>query len=231
MSTTNTLKLTIVLIIATILIVGVGAVDVGAQEVTKADITDLKADITDLKADITDNTNTRFTTLYWIVGAVLVVMILVMGWVFMLHGKISEIIGSFNMLQDKVKIKMGKVSSTKIKNIDTKSVVQSNSPRQLTYIGHAVLDESGGKAYLDGYTTELYKEFEGIKTAWEIERKAFDIMNKRISDPSFQSINKYVYYKGISIDVVVLVMSIELRDRVINNYNISMREKVKKQEV
>ena len=220
MTTTNILKLITALIITTILIVGFGVVEIGAQEAQEAGAT--KADIENLK----NNIGTRFTTIYWIIGvaaSVLVVFLtLIAGWVFVLHGRVSGIREVFNNMTAKVRI------DTLGASVNT-DFFESKSPRKLTRMGDLVLQYSGGQEYLIKHKDELFKEgkFDTIDTPWGVHRRALDILLKRQqndNDKEFNDINKYIYNKGIPFNVIIEIMSIKFRDMVLEKKKAQIKE-------
>ena len=165
-------------------------------------------------------TDTGDTTQIMVVlfGAVMLALI---GWMITLNNKTREIAGKFDIILAGTQARIPPLNKDiNAKHYKESSVVETNSPRELTPIGRALLKDSGGKEYFDKNIGQLYKEFENKTTAWEIEDKAGEVIDRESKTDTFNKIKKYRYQKGISMDVILLTMTIELRDRVMNYYNI-----------
>ena len=223
MTTTNIVQLTTALIITTILIVGVGAVDVGAQGTQEAQTDISLFDAIGIMTSI-------LTGVVILVGAVL-------GGYFMLtrttEKRTKELLLPIKQDIRDIKQSITTITTTISNNDNIGEYALGHSPRQLTEKGKELLANSGCKLYLYRHFKEdLYKEFEGIDTAWEVQRKATRVVIEKIQDDKdkdIEPIHQFVFDNGLSLNNIIVVMSIELRNMVLNEKGIQIKEPEKQE--
>lgn len=111
------------------------------------------------------------------------------------------------------------------------SLARKCSPRKLTKMGRELFDISGGCDVLNNNNAFFISEMEAKqpKTAFDVENVALDVLFSNIGNPIFNGIKNYIYYQPeiiklrddndteqdvkISLNIIVRLMSIELRDR------------------
>lgn len=93
-------------------------------------------------------------------------------------------------------------------------LVKAKSPLSLTERGLKVLEESGGKKYIDENKDALIKLIndEGPRTSLDIQELSKKVIELRKEDEKFIPIKEYVYSKGLIFDHVIMALSIYLRD-------------------
>ena len=134
-----------------------------------------------------------------LIGGVSVPLLIIIGWLFNIHGRVS-----------------------KLEGINEGQLVKRKSPMSLTKIGKKLLKDSGGGKYLENNKTKLFELFEGTDNAFDIQEKAKNIMRERIEkSDGFDEIKKYLFENGRDIDDIVLVMGLELRDMVLQQKGIA----------
>ena len=133
-----------------------------------------------------------------ILGAPLLV---ILGWLFSIHGRISKLEG----------INEGKI------------LAKEQSPLTLTDVGATLLRDSGGKKYIEDNKETLLKKFDGVNNAFDIQERAKGLIREKIKETNgLEDIKKYLFNNGKSIDDIVLVMGLELRDVVLKYKDISV---------
>ena len=95
-------------------------------------------------------------------------------------------------------------------------LVQKGSPIILTEHGKELLEKSGGQEYINMHADDLYKKFENIDNAFDIQEKARNIIRDEAENKDFSVIKEYLYREGMSFDDLTLVMGIKLRDMVLH---------------
>lgn len=92
--------------------------------------------------------------------------------------------------------------------------IQSKSPLALTDRGKALLIDSHGKDYIDLKKTEFLEEIklETPKTAYDVQELSKRLIEKRTSLDEFNTIKEFAYKKGITLDLILEVLGIYLRD-------------------
>ena len=118
--------------------------------------------------------------------------------------------------------------------IDT--LARKCSPRQMTKMGMELFDISGAKSAIDENIDLFIGEIEEKepKTPFDAENYALDVLIGKITTPIFNGIKNYIYYQPeiiklknengeeedvkISLNTLVRLMSIELRDRYLKKH-------------
>lgn len=95
------------------------------------------------------------------------------------------------------------------------------SPISLTERGQELLNNSGGRGFIEGQFEKLLSEIEAKdpKTAYDIQefsRQAIDAMS---DDNLFNPLKEFLFKEGIDLADLVNVMGIDLRDRVLVRKN------------
>lgn len=95
--------------------------------------------------------------------------------------------------------------------------VQSKSPLGLTEKGKALLIDSKGKDYIDLRKNEFLKEIKSKnpKTAYDVQEMSKLVIKSRTKCDEFNSLKDFAFRKGLSIDVILDVLGIYLRDIVL----------------
>ena len=101
--------------------------------------------------------------------------------------------------------------------------VIATSPLSLSPTGKENLENSGAKAFIDKYFNDIYEQFKGIETNYEIHDKALEIAHDIYkNDTNFIPVKRNAYNAGI--EDFVLMVAIELRDRVCNKKDIPVKD-------
>ncbi len=128
---------------------------------------------------------------------------LTLGWLFKIHGRVSELEG----------INKGK------------ELAKEQSPLTLTDAGNALLCDSGGKKYIEDNEKSLIKNFNDLDNAFDIQEKAKDIIREKMKEPNaLKNIKIYLFDNGKSVEDIVLVMGLELRDAVFKHKGIAVEQ-------
>lgn len=186
---------------------------VTAQETTNLQLKELKESI--------DKNTARLDFLFWFVVIFLPIIVLFSN---RLWGKVSKLEGVWDVVKNFV----DKRDKTESKRNNFKALekdVISTSPLGLSSTGREKLEKSGAKAFIDKYFDELYKHFDGIKTNYEVHDKAIEVIQGVYkNNVNFTPVKRYAYNEGI--EDFVLMVAIELRDRVCNKKDIKIKDRV-----
>ena len=107
--------------------------------------------------------------------------------------------------------------------------VSRQSPLSLTEVGVKTFSESGAERYIEKHRDTLLKKFKDIETPFDIQEKSKDIVRvilKNESDisPELKRIKEYLFKEGKDVEKFITVMSIGLRDVVLQHKNIPVHE-------
>ena len=116
----------------------------------------------------------------------------------------------------------GRVSS--LEGFKSGLLVTQQSPLALTETGEKVLEESGGKEYLENNKDRLIEEFSETKSAFDIQEKAKDIIKQEMGKDTFEKIKEYLFQEGKSARDIELVMGLQLRNMVLKNRGIPIQQ-------
>ena len=142
-----------------------------------------------------------FTVERVFLGFILVLLVLELKWLFDMHGRISELEGA-----------------------QKERLATSKSPMSLTDAGKKMLEDSGGKNYIHSHKEVLFDEFSDADTAFDIQERAKSVIRERLDHSDFKEIKEYLYKEGKSVDDIVLVMGLYLRDEALKNKNIGVEQ-------
>ena len=198
------------MIITTILIVGVSAVDVGAQEATGDKILGISRDI-------------FISTIA--TSVVIIITAGISAWRSnrSLNTTLNTYKGEHVKTHKEHENRHDKEGKKTLGDINV--FVVRRSPRQLNKEGIEALKESGAGEYLEEHKTELYKEFEGLKEAWKIDEKARLVIWYKQDTKALEPVKKWAYESGNNYNDILTAMAVELRNKAINYYNIPTPEK------
>ena len=135
----------------------------------------------------------------WIGGPFLLLVGCLVGWLYNMQGRVSKLEGARE-----------------------EQLATKKSPVSLTNAGEKMLEESGGKKYLEINKDELIKEFSDMKNAFDIQEKAKEIIRQKIKESDFEEIKEYLFKEGKGVDDIELVMGLCLRDIVLEKKSISV---------
>ena len=107
------------------------------------------------------------------------------------------------------------------------SATRSTSPIVLTERGEEILQDSGGEVILQDMFEDIYQEFEGITSAYDIQRKARKTIEDLLDeDGQLEQVKEYLYEEGkVSVETVVDVLGIELRDMVFERRGMPIKKR------
>lgn len=200
------------------------ATPVMAQDVTNAE---LKTSIENLNGGIEINR--------WLIGGMFVSIFVIIPLMFYLWGRVRKLEGVWDVVKNFVDVnvlnkqkKSYALSGFGGKN--TKSGATAKSPLALNEEGRFLLEATGAKAYIDKHINKIVQDIEQINeiqlanmSAFQIKRQAEKYLEEKqdhIKDIEFQRILAVLYQHSIDYDTLALVMSLELRDRICNQYDI-----------
>ena len=93
-------------------------------------------------------------------------------------------------------------------------IVKAKSPLSLTEKGERILNEGGGKNYIDNNKDSLLLEIRKAnpKSSYDVQELSKQIIESHKNDDDFTEIKEYVYKNGLVLDHVILGMAVYLRD-------------------
>jgi len=162
-----------------------------------------------------------------IVSAIVTILIMLLS-----VGKYKEKVDRLCYDNDKVGDKLTQISE-KLSNIEgglerdraTNEYIKSKSPLSLTDKGKALLIDSTGKDYIDLKHAKFLKEIKSKnpKTPYDVQELSKDIISARTSLDEFNDIKDFAFSKGISINVILEVLGIYLRDLLLKDLKMSTK--------
>ena len=148
-------------------------------------------------------------------------------------GKYKEKVDRLCHDNDKVGDKLTQISE-KLSNIEgglerdraTNPYIKSKSPLSLTDKGKALLIDSTGKDYIDLKYAKFLKEIKGKnpKTPYDVQELSKDLISARTSLDEFNDIKDFAFLKGISINVILEVLGIYLRDLLLKDWKMTTKK-------
>lgn len=154
------------------------------------------------------------------------------GW-----GAASRKIGEYKNRVDNLETTMGKDEhgglrrtvgelSAKVIACETRleergPLTKRKSPISLTDRGEALLNNSGGNKFIDDNFDELLKSVEGLspKTAYDVQEDAKVVIDSLKDDDRLNPVKDFLFKDGSTLEEVFTVMSIYLRDKILNHKN------------
>ena len=137
-------------------------------------------------------------------------------------GRYKEKVDKLSNLPDRINTHDRKITVLdEFKNNATKS------PLSLTELGLKVLEESGGKQYIDENKHALIKIIndKNPRTSLDIQELSKEVIESQKNEENFIPIKEYVYNKGLIFDHVIRVIAIYLRDMALDGWNYKSKTK------
>ena len=157
------------------------------------------------------------------------------------NGKFNSFEGKLDSLSSKVdtnkddlirEIRTIEVSFTEIKMVVfsskkvNKGLMANNSPLKLTDEGISLLTDSGGDKYVDKYFDSLTESMRSLnpKSAYDVQSYTLTVLTPYSSQDDFIPIKDYIYKKGYSLEDVLSVMCLHLRDKALPKFGFHIDE-------
>lgn len=95
--------------------------------------------------------------------------------------------------------------------------IKRKSPLSLTDRGNKLLENSGGKRFVDENFENLNKlvDAKGSKTPYDVQESSKIVLEEMQGDDKFDSLKEYLFKEGIEIENLIVVMGIYLRDKIL----------------
>lgn len=162
--------------------------------------------------------NSTLEILQWGFGILTLIGVATLGWLFTLQRDVSDLKGNVKKLE-------GRFDGFEKYNV----LAKGHSPLSLTESGVELLEQSGAKNYLEKHFTKLYGLFDDIDKGYEIQERAREVIENQRKEKDFNAIKEYLYNAGRPMDNIILVMSIELRDMVLEKKKVPNQRQEKMQ--
>ncbi|MCY4577153.1 MAG: hypothetical protein OXB96_01815 [Candidatus Kaiserbacteria bacterium] len=108
---------------------------------------------------------------------------------------------------------------------------QQSSPLTLTKRGEEILQKSGGDTILKNLFEDLYSRFEGVTNAYDIQRRARQVIEDLFDEgEKLELVKNYLYNEKENHKTVVDVLGIELRDMVFERRGMPIKKREKEPE-
>lgn len=100
------------------------------------------------------------------------------------------------------------------------------SPLALTERGIRFLNESGAKKFVDDNFRDLLQQVEGMnpQTAYDVQEDSKSVIEKLRDDSRLNPLKEWLFKDGSTLDDLFFVMSIHLRDKVLENKNWNVKD-------
>ena len=111
------------------------------------------------------------------------------------------------------------------------TATKKSSPLTLTRRGDEILRDSGGGIILKYLFEDVYTKFEGITNAYDIQRKAMQIVEDLFEEGDRMSaVKDYLYEEVVHFETVVEVLGVELRDMVFERRGMPVKKRTEELE-
>ncbi len=93
--------------------------------------------------------------------------------------------------------------------------LQIKSPLSITEKGMKLLEESGGKEYIDNNAMLLIEDIRNKipKSLYDVQVFSKEVVESHSGDDEFIKIKDYVYNNGLVLDSVIMTLAVYLRDK------------------
>ena len=143
-------------------------------------------------------------------------------------GKISTKVNKIDTVVEKIVEKLDAIADrvSMLEGIyEGKALAKEQSPLTLTEVGRTLLHDSGGKKYIEDNKESLLQEFRDVDNAFDIQERAKDVMREKIRETNgLADIKTYLFTNGKSVEDIVLVVGLELRDVVFAHKGITVEQ-------
>ena len=157
--------------------------------------------------------------------ATIIIILTIIGTGITLAGVIKGDIREIRKTAEETKNKL----TVLITELKTRNIIHL-SPLGLSPTGRDKLEKSGAIAFIDKYFNELYEEFDELNTNYDIHDKAIEVAQDVYkNNDNFVPVKRYAYNEGI--EDFVLMVAIEIRDRVCNKKGIKIKERAQTADV
>jgi len=97
------------------------------------------------------------------------------------------------------------------------------SPVSINERGLEILKQSGGEKFINDNKDELIEKLKtvGCKTAYDVQENSKAVIKSYKDDDHFSPLKEFVFKQGIDLEIVLLVMSLYLRDIALPEFNFS----------
>ena len=105
-------------------------------------------------------------------------------------------------------------------------LTRKRSPIALTDRGSKVLNESGGKKFIEDNYEELKNNVDEKKpeTSYDIQEISRNVIEEMKNDQRLNSLKEYLFKEGMELDDIVEVLGIYLRDKILNDKKLSVKD-------
>ena len=162
-----------------------------------------------------------------LIPAITALVVSIFGWIITFirfQERVKNLEGKVNTMEADLKNTRDKVIAceTRIEERGNKGLVKRGSPINLTEKGLDLLQKSGGQEWIITNRSELLKAIQNKKptSAYDVQEYAKKVLEEivRVNDARLKSLKDYAYAKGVNLDDVILVMSIQLRNEVMPEF-------------
>ena len=140
---------------------------------------------------------------------------------FVYREKVSRLEKDVGKLHDEVRDIRDKVIACETSLREREPLTKRKSPISLSERGRRVLEDSGGRKFVDDNLKELKKAVEGKspQTSYDVQEMARKVIRSMTDDTRLNGMKEYLFKEGIDIDDLITVLSIYLRDKVLEAKN------------
>ena len=116
--------------------------------------------------------------------------------------------------------------NTRLSTLEGKQLTRRNSPVNLTAYGNAVLNNSGGKDFIDNNYPEIKKrvEAENTQTSYDIQEASRKAVEDLQNDVRINNIKDFLFKEGMEWADIVEVLGIYLRDKILKEKGIDPKD-------
>lgn len=142
---------------------------------------------------------------------------------FVYKEKVCNLEKEVNLLRSEVKEIRDKVIACETSLKEREPLTKRKSPVDLTERGTKVLNESGGKTFIDNNYEELKRKVEDKtpKTSYDYQEASKEIVQTLKEDERINGIKEYLFKEGMEIQDIMDVLGLYLRNLILAEKNIS----------
>jgi len=115
---------------------------------------------------------------------------------------------------------------TQVSMLLSATVTQRHSPIALNETGEDILRRSEGDKFIDRNEVELLRKIKELNplTAYDVQEGARKVLESLRDDTRFAPFKNFAFNEGFLLDLLIVVMSLYLRDKVLPKFGYTTRD-------
>lgn len=115
--------------------------------------------------------------------------------------------------------------NTRLSTLEGKQLTRRSSPVDLTEYGTTVLNNSGGKAFVDTNYAELKRKVEAIdpQTSYDIQEASRRVVGEMQEDARLNAVKEFLFKEGMEWNDIAEVLGLYLRNLILTDLDKHVR--------